>query len=258
MNILIRVLLSIFLFGVVADGYFATTTTSSRRASHTSLSNTHGNIHVQDKIAYPQQTPHAGRHFWPSHPAFKRHRFWKRRRRRFTEGWYYRLTLPEENVSFAFIISIEDPGTRSDLKLACIQVVGPQDTYLVQADRDDTKFWAFQHQQALGCTFDYTSEDMEEETKLRTVLSPEEWKKGVQSGFQVLPNHWMGQIEGHDGSKGGVLPGQGIPGTCEFDFTVEPLCGWGSREEGNQKSTGGWLASYNVFEPHWQVTLAGE
>ena len=24
----------------------------------------------------------------------------------------------------------------------------------------------------------------------------------------------------------------------------------------NQKSTAGWLASYSVFEPHWQITMA--
>eukprot|EP00980_Cylindrotheca_fusiformis_P003126 scaffold721_cov131-Cylindrotheca_fusiformis.AAC.16 len=172
------------------------------------------------------------------------------------EGWYYRLTLPE--ASFAFILSVEDPGTQSDLKLACIQVVGPEDTYLVQADKDDTKFWAFQHQQALGCTFEYCSseEHVKKELRRRSALSPEEWRENVQSGFQVLPYHWLGRVNGHDGSKGGVLPGEGVPGTCEFDFTVRPICGWGSGEEAKQKSTGGWLASCNVFEPHWQVTLA--
>lgn len=248
MKALIRLLLVIYLFGFVVDSL---STARTNKASQVSNEDSIG----EDKLAYSLQTPHAGRHFWPSHPAYKTRRFWKRRRRRrFMEGWYYRLTLPD--ASFAFIVSIEDPGTQSDLKLACIQVVGPEDTYLVQADRDDTKFWAFQHQQALGCTFEYQPED--DEMKMSTVLSPEEWKERVKSGFQILPKHWMGRVEGHDGSKGGVLSGEGVQETCEFDFAVEPICGWGSPHAGKQKSTGGWLASYNVFEPHWQVTLAGE
>ncbi len=203
------------------------------------------------KRPYPQQTPHSGRHFLPSHPAFRRK---LKRRRRFTEGWYYRLTLPDENISFAFIISIEDPGMKkSDLKLACIQVIGPSNGYLVQADRDDTKFWAWKHQQGLGYTFEYKSDPPDDDCV--TAMDPDEWRETVKSGFQVLPSRLMGKIHGHDGTKGGVLKGQGNPGFCHFDFTFTPLCGWGDAD-GEQKSTAGWLASFAVFEPHWQVTTA--
>lgn len=202
--------------------------------------------------AYPQQTPHSGRHFYPTHPAYRR-KFG--RRRRFTEGWYYRLTLPEENVSFAFIISIEDPGIRnSDLKLACIQVIGPNNGYLVQADCDDTKFWAWKHQQALGYVFEYQPEASPLDSTT-TVMNPEQWKSTVKSGFQVLPTRLEGRINGHDGIKGGVLTGQGNPGYCEYEFDFTPLVGWGD-VDGEQKSTAGWLASFSVFEPHWQVTVA--
>lgn len=62
------------------------------------------------------QTPHSGRKFSPTHPSYSSigsnsnsrvrskisrllHRF-RRNNRRFTEGWYYRLTLPEYNESF--------------------------------------------------------------------------------------------------------------------------------------------------------------
>jgi len=206
--------------------------------------------------AYPQQTPHSGRHFTPSHPAYRQRRPW-RRRKRFTEGWYYRLTLPEENVSFAFIISIEDPGNPSSgLRLACIQVVGPDDGYLVQADRDDSKFWAWKCQQGLGCNFSFKNRAGEEGMKEKTALRKDEWHAKVESGFQVLPRHLLGRVRGHDGTKGGVLDGQGLPGTCDFDFAVEPSCGWGDVYRSEQKSTGGWLASFAVFEPHWQVTMA--
>jgi hypothetical protein len=133
---------------------------------------------LRDTVAYPEQTPHSGRHFLPSHPAYKwpllRRLYWKRRRR-FMEGWYYRLTLVEQNVSFAFIVSIEDPGLSppSDLRLACIQVVGPNDGYLVQADRDDSKFWAWRNQQALGCTFEFESLEVGKDMKFCTKMAPE-------------------------------------------------------------------------------------
>ncbi|WP_009633749.1 tocopherol cyclase family protein [Synechocystis sp. PCC 7509] len=43
-----------------------------------------------------QQTPHSGYQ-------------WDNSDRRFFEGWYYRVTLPEINLPFAFMYSIEDP-----------------------------------------------------------------------------------------------------------------------------------------------------
>ena len=68
---------------------------------------------------------------------------------------------------------------------------------------------------------------------------------------------------------------QGKPGSAEFDFDVTPVAGWGNYPPlssiGNetfvdeslpnsnhyrQYSTAGWLASYPVFEPHWQITMA--
>ncbi|KAL7555533.1 hypothetical protein ACA910_006121 [Epithemia clementina (nom. ined.)] len=203
----------------------------------------------------PKSTPHSGRHFLPSHPAFGPS--WRRRlfrRRRFMEGWYYRLTLPVEKVSFAIIISIEDPGnTRSDLRLACIQVIGPEDTYLVQADKDDTKFWALKDVQGLGCTFSYKSDAiaLDKIGKATTVMSRDDWEKSVKSGFQIMPTTFIGRLEGYDGTENGALEGQAKSMTCEFDFEVEPVCGWG-----NSKSTAGWLSHFSVFEPHWQVTMA--
>ena len=215
-----------------------------------------------EKKAFALQTPHSGRHFYPSHPYYNNRHirpFRRKRRKRFMEGWYYRLTLVEEQVSFAFIISIEDPGNNeSDLKLACIQVVGPDDEYLVQADKDDTKFWAWKYQQGLGCTFEYIPDDDDgdvDKRQLTTALNIEEWHQQVKSGFQILPQHLMGRINGHDGTLGGVLDGQGLEGQCYFNFTIDPVCGWGDMDR-TQKSTGGWLSRFQVFEPHWQVTLA--
>jgi len=291
-------------------------------------------------IKYLETVPHSGRHFFPSHPSFRRpllqRLFQKiRNRKRFMEGWYYRLTLKDyeidnnknnnnkdetkhKPVSFAIIISIEDPGIKSSaLRLACLQAIGPNDQYLVQSSKDDTKFWASKRSQSLGCAFEEYSHDHD---NCNTVsrLNVVEWKESVKSGFQITddsqfrtestPDHlykprWLGRIAGHDGSKGGVLDGQGVEGTFEFDFDVDPdtVCGYGgytstiddanattadalniiqndggdplvssrllnpttekrrrrrSHKAQRQKSTGGWLSSFPIFEPHWQVTIA--
>lgn len=82
----------------------------------------------------PLQTPHSGRKFRPTHPSSSsstKRQSWRKFRnnnRRFTEGWYYRLTLPEYNESFVFIFSIEDAGRyikgkKSPLTLACMQML---------------------------------------------------------------------------------------------------------------------------------------
>jgi tocopherol cyclase len=225
-------------------------------------------------MAYSQQTPHSERHFLPSHPSSAYRLKWYRRliprplrksskrlrtSQRFMEGWYYRLTLPEENASFAFIFSIEDPGRRrrpkgsKDLRCCGAQIMGPNDEYLVQTSTDDTKFWAWENSQGLGCTFDYHPESTCNATT--AALAPDSWREHVVSGFQMLPTSLQGRIEGHDGSLGGVGPGQGVPGDCTFDMTIAPRSGWGDTG-GTQKSTAGWLARYPVFEPHWQVTLS--
>mmetsp|Transcript_7165 Transcript_7165/g.15707 ORF Transcript_7165/g.15707 Transcript_7165/m.15707 type:complete len:688 (-) Transcript_7165:1681-3744(-) len=297
------------------------------------------------------QTPHSGRKFRPTHPSChvpsgKPSRFrsrlrahWRQKRdekkmrngrsrknnRRFTEGWYYRLTLPPPvNESFVFIFSIEDAGrwvredsiqcdksaisaesdgyvkatnriqklvrllrpkyVKSPLTLACMQLLGSQDTYLVQSDEDDTKFWGWKFSQGYGCTFEWKNDSKanivdgghiaKEDFKMIAAMTPEEWSERVQSGFQILPFHLQGRLNGHDGTLGGVKADQGISGTAEFDLVIKPVAGWGNypplystggapleqrskgRKDYRQYSTAGWLAYFPVFEPHWQITMA--
>ena len=249
--------------------------------------------------AYPQQTPHSGRHFQPTHihdlrskeknsfrKLIRRLPFLRRKKRRFMEGWYYRLTLMEAivtdladstnnsnnvtkvNESFAFIFSIEDPHTdsihemqnkqslpSSPFMLSCAQIMGPGDSYLVQAEQNDTNFWAWKNSQGLGCTFEYNTEQ-----ESVTSMSPKDFRNMVKTGFQMLPHSLQGKLIGHDGSKGGVHKNQGIPGKCDWDMEITPIYGWGDTsiekdtKEQNfhpQLSSAGWLASYPVFEPHW-------
>ena len=251
--------------------------------AHAQARNDEDHLIDENIPAYPQQTPHSGRHFLPSHPAsqptsrikritrrilnpLRRHP--KRiKTKRFMEGWYYRLTLPEDNISFAFIFSIEDPDPSkdSDLALAAVQVMGPNDEYVIQSDPDHRKFWAYEGSQAFGCVFEHNDDSLNSNNQdsCSEALSPNNFDAHVRSGFQMLPTRLQGKVDGHDGSLGGVSKGQGLPRTCDFDLKIRPLSGWGDDQshdtdggKSNQKSTGGWLASYSVFEPHWQVTLA--
>ena len=272
-----------------------TTTSSVIRSSSSSCSNDVNNDEdiEKDRKAYPQQPPHSERHFLPTHPSYtpnnnnknhKNHKNWRReipflwkkksqkkRTKRFFEGWYYRVTLPSTNESFAFIFSIEDPIPiknknknknnqipSSPLSLATVQIMGPQDgDYLVECTPDHTKFWAHQNCQAFGCVFQYNNTHTTSHTHTTTVIPPNQFFQTVQSGFQMLPTRLQGIVaNGHDGSTN---VSQGTPSPYSpttFDLNISPISGWGDDQDHRQKSTAGWLASHSVFEPHWQVTLA--
>lgn len=220
--------------------------------------------------AYPLQPPHAGCHFQPTHPGSSQQGRAIIRNKRFFEGWYYRLTLPKENVSFAFIFSIEDPQG-SPLSLSCCQIMGPNDEYLIQADTDPTKFWAWKHQQGLGCTFEYnqihtttTNTTTNTTTITPTMIDPDQYHTIVKTGFQMTPHRLQGIILGQDGSQNSQSTTQiswndktassSSLLSCQFDMSIVPLSGWG--ESHQQRSTAGWLSQFAVFEPHWQVTMA--
>ena len=154
-------------------------------------------------------------------------------------------------------------------------------TFYEQSDDDDTKFWGWDDALAFGCTFEWSDEDAGDAESTPDIeayaaaMNPREWREKVKTGFQVLPFGFLGRLDGHDGTLGGVKAGQGVSGTASFDFAVKPLAGWGNYpplrgyqnasdhasvlEHGgsqSQRSTAGWLASYPVFEPHWQVNMA--
>ena len=134
--------------------HFHSTLQSNSHSRRDSTSRLYQYLEDPGLPAYTQQPPHAGCHFRPTHPLTESDHKGSRKRKRFFEGWYYRITLPDQNASFAFIYSIEDPFDGSDLSLCCHQIMGPNDDYLVQADKDHTKFWAWYHQQGLGCIFE--------------------------------------------------------------------------------------------------------
>lgn len=44
--------------------------------------------------------------------------------------------------------------------------------------------------------------------------------------------------------------------TARWEYSTRPVYGWGS-VGAVQKATAGWLAALPVFEPHWQICMAG-
>jgi tocopherol cyclase len=44
--------------------------------------------------------------------------------------------------------------------------------------------------------------------------------------------------------------------TAKWEYSTRPTYGWGDKG-GEQKATAGWLAALPVFEPHWQICMAG-
>ena len=103
------------------------------------------------------RTPHSGYHFDGTS-------------RRFFEGWYFKVSIPEAKQSFAWMYSVEDPGTalntntNSTLPLENLfqgstfpgvgaQIMGADDKYLWQFDENLEPFWGSRHELALGHTF---------------------------------------------------------------------------------------------------------
>jgi Tocopherol cyclase len=154
----------------------------------------------RNTIAYPHQTPHSGYHFdrnqrrWAHTIRQKLFRTKKSHQaQRFTEGWYYRLTLPDDNASFAIIVSIEDPGIHSPIRLVCIQIIGPNDEYFIRGTRDTTLFWAWKYQQGLGVTFRYYDHDTKNgndttnQYKQPIALKKEEWYRcGMVNNLAII------------------------------------------------------------------------
>lgn len=44
--------------------------------------------------------------------------------------------------------------------------------------------------------------------------------------------------------------------TARWEYSTKPVYGWGD-VTAKQKSTAGWLAAFPLFEPHWQICMAG-
>lgn len=171
------------------------------------------------------QTPHSGYH-------------WDGSSRRFFEGWYYRVTLPAEGQTFAFMYSIEDPIGGKPHSGGAAQILGANDEYLWRTFPDVSKFWA--SRDVLG--FGHWGK-----TNLHIqplYLLPPEFERHVQEGYQATATLNQGSI--HDPATGGY---------CRWQYEIQPVYGWGDKGS-IQQSTAGWLSFLQIFEPGWQILMA--
>eukprot|EP00884_Botryococcus_braunii_P011268 jgi/Botrbrau1/20141/Bobra.0173s0043.1 len=186
----------------------------------------------------PIRTPHSGYHF-------------NGQRRRFFEGWYFKVTIPETKECFALIYAVEDPHG-SPYSASSAQIMGPDDSYLIQYQHDNSGFWAHYYDLKLGNIFKSRTKVSPRKPAYRMLPEEQFWEQ-VEHGFQASATWHQGAI---------VVEEEGLPGdrpsnvsSARWAFSVRPSIGWGDRDC-RQRSTAGWLASLPVFEPHWQVVMA--
>ena len=196
------------------------------------------------------QTPHSGYH-WDGAP------------RRFFEGWYYRVTLPAQKQTFAFMYSIEDPIGDRQHSGGGAQILGPNDEYLVRTFPNVNQFWASRDVLALGHwgKTDLGSRFLEPrlseprlseprlleprflEPKPR-YLPPEEFTTYIKEGYQATAT--LNQ---------GIIRDRGTNKYCRWEYEIKPVYGWGNQRS-IQQSTAGWLSFLQIFEPGWQILMA--
>ncbi|KAF3888621.1 MULTISPECIES: tocopherol cyclase family protein [Nostocales] len=171
------------------------------------------------------QTPHSGYH-------------WDGMSRRFFEGWYYRVTLPQEGQTFAFMYSIEDPKGNQPHSGGAAQILGPNDEYLWRTFPDTSKFWGSPQRLGLG-HWGKTNRKTQP-----TYLHPEEFERDILEGYQATATLNQGFIK--DPASGQY---------CRWQYEIQPIYGWGDRFS-IQQSTAGWLSFLQIFEPGWQILMA--
>jgi len=202
-------------------------------------------VYVPTPSKRETRTPHSGYHFDGTS-------------RRFFEGWYFKVSIPEEKQSFSWMYSVEDPGVGSATGLPNLfqgasfpgvgaQIMGADDKYLCQFDENVAPFWGSRHELALGHTF--LSKGSVSPPKRE--VNPKEFLNRVEEGFQVTPTWHQGFLR--DNGKTNYV--ETVP-TARWEYSTRPIYGWGDSGK-EQKATAGWLAALPVFEPHWQICMAG-
>jgi tocopherol cyclase len=173
----------------------------------------------------PLQTPHSGYH-------------WDGKSKRFFEGWYFRVTLPEIRETFAFMYSIEDPIGGQPNSGGCAQILAPSDEYLCRTFPDISKFWATKPYLGLG---HWGKTDLAIPPQ---ILPLQGFEQSIEQGYQVTSTVHQGFLK---------VPSQNC--SCRWLYNTQPIYGWGNYQA-SQQSTAGWLSFLPIFEPGWQILMA--
>ncbi|KAJ7958570.1 Tocopherol cyclase [Quillaja saponaria] len=235
----------IFVSKSISDGESSASSTIEREKEEDSVGSVKP-IYVPTPPNRELRTPHSGYHFDGS-------------TRKFFEGWYFKMSIPERRESFCFMYSVENPAFPKKLTALEVaqygprftgvgaQILGPGDKYICQYSEESQNFWANRHELMLGNTFIAKNELKPPNDE----VPPQEFDKRVLEGFQVTPLWHQGFIR-DDGRSNYVETVK----TARWEYSTRPVYGWGSVDS-KQKSTAGWLAAFPVFEPHWQICMAG-
>ncbi|CAK9166100.1 unnamed protein product [Ilex paraguariensis] len=203
-------------------------------------------VYVPTPTCRDTRTPHSGYHFDGS-------------TRKFFEGWYFKVSIPELRQSFCFMYSVENPAFRRNLSRleeaqhgprftgVGAQILGAYDKYICQYTEESQNFWGSRHELVLGNTFTAPKDTRPPNKE----VPPQEFNRRVLEGFQVTPLWHQGFIcdDGRTNYAETVK-------TARWEYSTRPIYGWGD-VGAKQKSTAGWLAAFPVFEPHWQICMAG-
>uniref|UniRef100_A0A832H7M2 Tocopherol cyclase n=1 Tax=Oscillatoriales cyanobacterium SpSt-402 TaxID=2282168 RepID=A0A832H7M2_9CYAN len=187
-----------------------------------------------------QQVPHSGYH-------------WSGGNHRFFEGWYFRVTLPDCQQSFAFMYSIEDPTGSSVYSGGAAQILGPDDDYLCRTFPDTKQFWAWRNGLGLGHWKPQVRTGTSDRQRLKFgllhnrlpigYLSPQQFHQVVSEGYQVTDCWHQGRLQEPTGNN------------ARWNYQVQPVYRWGAPYT-LQQSTAGWLSFFPIFEPGWQILVA--
>jgi len=135
---------------------------------------------------------------------------------RFFEGWYYRVTIPDINQSFAFMYAIDDPQGHTKFSGGSVQVLGIDDQHIWRSLPSSQDFFARRDRLEL--------------------------------------NHWNARGEGYAASqyynRGKIA--NPTSKACTWDFQIKPINTWGN----SQQPTMGLLSYLPIFEPGWQILMA--
>ncbi|MGC1306871.1 MAG: tocopherol cyclase family protein [Phormidesmis sp.] len=182
------------------------------------------------------EVPHSGYH-WRGASWFSA--------RRFFEGWYFRLTLPESGQTFAFMYSIDDPAGGTAHHGGAAQILGPNETYYCRTFPDVTQFWAWPHRLGLGHW--RTSQVGRARYLSPAAFARKAFDDETLEGYQLTSEHHQGRLLNPAGQSSNV--------EAQWQYTVQPISGWGPAGV-RSRATAGWLSYLPVFDPGWQVLMA--
>ena len=171
------------------------------------------------------QTPHSGYH-------------WNGITKSYFEGWYFRLTLPEIQQTFAFMYSIQDPIGRQANSGGAVQILGIDEAYFCRTFPDVKYFFAEQDSLTLG---HWQQSNLKISPQL---LSTTQFNTYIPEGYQASANGNQGRI--YDPVSDSY---------CLWEYQIKPVYGWGNYRS-NQQSSAGILSYLPIFEPGWQITMA--